>query len=412
MNTKGLIKTVTSILLIVSIMLLVYSSSESGFDNRIARTNIPGTFYCLKIQHQGYWTWLAKTTDYGHTLEFVRDSVTVLHYHPEFEAMLFVDHSDISYFHISHDGGITSERFFQGPGYSIGLTSNPDSIVFVQPRYFHYSLDTAQTWQYNDRTNLEGLHSLTEYKDTGWSSGDLAVVSIFWDEDGDNDSVRFYFSEDYCDTFSLRGSFSSDLAIPGLLFRGYGQGEYYLVKYEDHIIYCSTDTGRTWTESGPTPVEFGELTVNFATDLAIEPGWENGEIFYHHTFYDFYFDTKHFYLFYSTDYGQSWEHVHGMDDSYVEGNAMSELPEYYSIQSWPNPFNSEAKISVTIPSSSFYEINIFNLLGKKLETLEAGYIMGGTYNYHFDGAGLSSGIYFIQLNGDDIEITRRIYLIK
>ncbi|MFQ5652622.1 MAG: T9SS type A sorting domain-containing protein [bacterium] len=67
------------------------------------------------------------------------------------------------------------------------------------------------------------------------------------------------------------------------------------------------------------------------------------------------------------------------------------------LQNYPNPFNPTTLISYSIPSSDFVSLKVYDLLGQEVQTLVGEFQQAGTYAISFDGAGLSSGLYFYKL---------------
>jgi hypothetical protein len=73
-------------------------------------------------------------------------------------------------------------------------------------------------------------------------------------------------------------------------------------------------------------------------------------------------------------------------------------PDKFTLyQNYPNPFNPTTNISFTIPQSNFASLRIFDILGKEVAVLANGKMEAGDYTIPFNGAGLTSGIYFCQL---------------
>jgi hypothetical protein len=93
--------------------------------------------------------------------------------------------------------------------------------------------------------------------------------------------------------------------------------------------------------------------------------------------------------------------------------AIGSVPESYELgQNYPNPFNPTTQIVFTLPKSSQVSIEVYNLLGQKVRTLVNETRAAGTYTATFDGAGLSSGVYFYRLNADNQVMTKKMMLMK
>ncbi|MBD3168637.1 MAG: T9SS type A sorting domain-containing protein [candidate division Zixibacteria bacterium] len=81
-------------------------------------------------------------------------------------------------------------------------------------------------------------------------------------------------------------------------------------------------------------------------------------------------------------------------------------------QNYPNPFNSQTLIEYYVPIEGKVELDIYNLLGRKVVTLVDQIQKAGKHQILWEASGFSSGIYFYKLNFDEGNITRRMTLVK
>ena len=89
------------------------------------------------------------------------------------------------------------------------------------------------------------------------------------------------------------------------------------------------------------------------------------------------------------------------------------LPTEYSIeQNYPNPFNPATKINFSIPNEGLVTLNVYNSLGQQVATLVNESKPAGTYQVDFDGAYLSSGIYFYKITSGSFTQTKKMILMK
>jgi photosystem II stability/assembly factor-like uncharacterized protein len=79
---------------------------------------------------------------------------------------------------------------------------------------------------------------------------------------------------------------------------------------------------------------------------------------------------------------------------------------------YPNPFNSEARITYDLESRGRVQLDLFNLEGRLIRTLSDEIQEIGRHELHFSGAGLSSGIYFARLVTPTRARTQKIVLLK
>ncbi|GAF67717.1 unnamed protein product, partial [marine sediment metagenome] len=105
----------------------------------------------------------------------------------------------------------------------------------------------------------------------------------------------------------------------------------------------------------------------------------------------------------------------------LKGNGVKveeDQPKAYSLlQNYPNPFNLSTIVEYSIPEPLPVTLEIYNIEGQRIRTLEQGYKPVGRYSTKWDGkdfAGneLSSGIYFYQLKAGSFRETKKMILIK
>ncbi len=98
----------------------------------------------------------------------------------------------------------------------------------------------------------------------------------------------------------------------------------------------------------------------------------------------------------------------------VEDPADSTIPEEFSLgQNYPNPFNPTTTISYALPKSAEVELTVFNVLGKKVETLVSEQKPAGVHEVTWDATNLPSGIYLYRLNvTGDFSVTKSLVLVR
>lgn len=92
---------------------------------------------------------------------------------------------------------------------------------------------------------------------------------------------------------------------------------------------------------------------------------------------------------------------------------VSLIPDrYYLAQNSPNPFNPLTSISFGLPNAAEVELRVFNLLGREVAELQAGFMQAGHHKITFDAGGLSSGIYFYMIKTPDFSQVKKMLLVK
>jgi len=93
-------------------------------------------------------------------------------------------------------------------------------------------------------------------------------------------------------------------------------------------------------------------------------------------------------------------------------------PAGYTLgQNYPNPFNPYTEIEYSLYRGGHVRLEIFNLLGQKIQTLVDQEQKRGIYRAIWDGTNhqgrvVSNGIYFYQLSTDAFEISNKMILLK
>lgn len=89
------------------------------------------------------------------------------------------------------------------------------------------------------------------------------------------------------------------------------------------------------------------------------------------------------------------------------------VPEEFALcQNYPNPFNPATTISYALPEKGSVELKIYNAIGEEIailfkENKEAGY-----YNFRWEPAGLSTGVYIYQIKFNNIVQSKKMIYLK
>jgi hypothetical protein len=89
------------------------------------------------------------------------------------------------------------------------------------------------------------------------------------------------------------------------------------------------------------------------------------------------------------------------------------IPQMFSLsQNYPNPFNAATIIRYSLPEPAEVKIEIFDILGRKVETLIEGEQPAGYHQIVWDASNNSSGMYFYRIEAGEYSDTRKMVLIK
>ena len=88
-------------------------------------------------------------------------------------------------------------------------------------------------------------------------------------------------------------------------------------------------------------------------------------------------------------------------------------PDTYSLMSvYPNPFNNAATIFFTSPMGSHVVIELYNILGQRVEKLFEGIPNNGINTVSINSTDLVSGIYIVRMIGNGFVNYKKISLVK
>lgn len=91
-----------------------------------------------------------------------------------------------------------------------------------------------------------------------------------------------------------------------------------------------------------------------------------------------------------------------------EGN----LPSEFKLKpNYPNPFNPTTTIRYKLPENADVRIEVFNVLGQRVQLHAPGLQPAGTHQMQFDGMGLSSGVYLYHLIANGVVSDSRTMLL-
>ena len=118
----------------------------------------------------------------------------------------------------------------------------------------------------------------------------------------------------------------------------------------------------------------------------------------------------------------------GVIQSGVDVSQSGNYPAAFHLeQNFPNPFNPSTTIRYSVPDRSYVSLMVYNTLGQRVAVLADQEEEAGYHDVKFDGAGLSSGVYFYRIHvrslsaaaardsrrgAEDMVETRRLLLLR
>ncbi len=121
------------------------------------------------------------------------------------------------------------------------------------------------------------------------------------------------------------------------------------------------------------------------------------------------------------DFSTDWVYIQriypdgrfGGDTTGINDSRPDILPEFpFNPTNYPNPFNAQTTIAYTLPSAGNVTIDIFDITGRKVETLLSGYSQAGEHSMVWNAEGVSSGVYFYRIKAGEYQDTKRCLLLR
>ena len=82
-------------------------------------------------------------------------------------------------------------------------------------------------------------------------------------------------------------------------------------------------------------------------------------------------------------------------------------------ETYPNPFNPQLNIKVSIPENSIMNISAYNLNGQHIETIYNDFANSNIlYDLNWDASSLSSGLYIIKVDASNFQYSKIVSLLK
>jgi len=243
--------------------------------------------------------------------------------------------------------------------------------------------DTLWTRSYGTN-GAEEAHCAQQTFDGGYILSGLFYWTVRTDEAGDTLWCRNYGYDGTGCAYSLQETRDGGYIIGGRTNRPFMEAQFYMVKTDlDGNIEWEFDYGAAGWDIGHNVCQTDDWGYIMA-------GWTDS-------------------------YGTG-----GMDIMLVRLGYPTEVedllvpaPEYISLSSnYPNPFNASTTIEFSLDRSRFVMLAVYDLLGRKIQTLINGYVQAGLYSINFDASSISSGVYFYRLQTRDMVETKRMLLLK
>ena len=108
----------------------------------------------------------------------------------------------------------------------------------------------------------------------------------------------------------------------------------------------------------------------------------------------------------------AWE-IEVFDPRGVDNPIEGLLPDRVSLSSpSPNPFNAQTRIDYSIPMTGCVNLSVYDISGRKVETLAEGVLNTGYHSATFDASLLPAGLYLVRLEAGGEVLIRKAVIVK
>ena len=88
------------------------------------------------------------------------------------------------------------------------------------------------------------------------------------------------------------------------------------------------------------------------------------------------------------------------------------IPQSFSLNTYPNPFNPVIRVLFSIPEMGLASVKVIDIRGRELAVLSNQNYQPGYYSVNWNASDYSSGVYFISLKANGTTITQKVLLLK
>jgi len=100
-------------------------------------------------------------------------------------------------------------------------------------------------------------------------------------------------------------------------------------------------------------------------------------------------------------------------ESAVDQPVETAVPGKFALHTaYPNPFNPTTTLRYDVARTGKVSLTVYNVMGQQVASLVNGTVQAGAHQITFDGASLSSGVYFVRMQADGFNAVRKVMLMK
>jgi hypothetical protein len=111
--------------------------------------------------------------------------------------------------------------------------------------------------------------------------------------------------------------------------------------------------------------------------------------------------------------GDNWHFRAVLDGAYTDIEDEMNMPMVTELaQNYPNPFNPATTINFNLAKDAKVSLVVYDVMGREVANLVSGDMVRGSHKVTFDASRLVSGVYYYNLKAGDVNMTKKMMLIK
>ena len=99
-------------------------------------------------------------------------------------------------------------------------------------------------------------------------------------------------------------------------------------------------------------------------------------------------------------------------EGYVQEKARAARPSEVTLTAYPNPVREQGTLEYTLPEAAEVSLRVYDVLGRRVQTLASGRVEAGRHTATLPTSGLSSGVYIARLRAGGTTVTRKITVVR
>ena len=267
--------------------------------------------------------------------------------------------------------GVASERIADKVYYSVAALPEKNALITLTTDKLYISYDTARTW-----TLLYAPTFPVSFDYTKIVTAPGGRILLF------SNNSQCIESSDYGITWSIRPGYAQNVSTSTGRFA---------VNHDGIIAYGEFQNLYLWYPDGSQKLIHKFLSTTEVTSIQ----FVGSNILYVHT---------------------NFQSVHKFTlDSTLTSVTAEEpvLPETTELsQNYPNPFNSSSIIEYALPEEGYVTIKLYDITGRLIKQLVNEYKTAGRHKTTIESGNLASGVYIYTLRVNDINISKKLIILK